>query len=74
MVIDLGNRGYDPGEVPSEGDMGFWWANKDSHEFVAGTPLELLGLVAIWETRGDLWKRSEDPNVYDEILEETFPQ
>ena len=62
---------YDDGEEPKEEHMGNWWANKDSHEFVAGTPLELLGLVALWEARGDDWCRDNDPDIYSKILDET---
>lgn len=82
-LITLREKGYDlgiyepsddPREILTEGDIGFWWANKNSHEFVASSPLELLGLVAIWEYRGDEWRRSSDPDIKDELLEETYPE
>jgi hypothetical protein len=43
-------------------------AEKDGWSFSATTPLELLGLVTIWEVRGDAWHtRSEEPNIYEEL-------
>lgn len=43
-------------------------AELDGRRFSATTAEELLGLVAMWEVRGDDWKTKEDePNVYDEL-------
>jgi hypothetical protein len=33
----------------------FYEAKKDGRFFSASTPVELLGLIALWETRGDSW-------------------
>ena len=43
-------------------------AKKDGREFSATTEAELLGLVAMWEVRGDDWKtKPGEPDVYDEL-------
>ncbi len=41
---------------------------------MASNPLTLLGLVAVWEHRGDAWqKKPSEENLYDKIMEEAFP-
>ncbi|HVG17607.1 MAG TPA: hypothetical protein VNI02_01035 [Blastocatellia bacterium] len=56
-AITLREKGYrvwwEASERPSADD---WWAEKDGREFVASSPLGLLGLVALWERRGDEWQ------------------
>jgi hypothetical protein len=43
-------------------------AEKDGREFSATTAAELLGLVAMWEVRGDEWKtKPAESDVYDEL-------
>ena len=43
-------------------------AEKDGKLFSASTAAELLGLVALWEIRGDDWKtKPDEPIVYDEL-------
>jgi hypothetical protein len=43
-------------------------AEKDGRSFSATTAAELLGLVAMWEVRGDDWRtRSGEPHVFDEL-------
>ena len=38
--------------------------------FSATTPVELLGLVALWETRGDDWKlKADEPDILNELLD-----
>jgi hypothetical protein len=45
-------------------------AQKEGACFSATTPVELLGLVAIWETRGDDWKfKRGEPDVFNELME-----
>ena len=55
-IITLREKGYRvwwvASERPSADD---WWAEKEGREFVATSPLALLGLVALWEERGDEW-------------------
>ena len=64
---------YDEGEEENYDDMGLWYARKGVAELVAGDPLSLLGLVSIYENRGRDWNKSNDPDIYDEILEKTYP-
>lgn len=46
-----------------------WIAIKDDARFAASNPLSLLGLVAMWEGRGDRWqKHSDEPDAYTELL------
>src|SRR5918993_5874265 len=56
-IIALREKGYrvwwEASERPSADD---WWAEKEGREFVARSPLALLGLVALWERRGDEWQ------------------
>lgn len=43
-------------------------AEAGDSRFTANTAVELLGLVAMWETRGDNWSvRPGEPNVFDEL-------
>lgn len=43
-------------------------AEKDGRCFSATTAAELLGLVAMWEVRGDDWQtRAGESHVYDEL-------
>ncbi len=45
-------------------------ASKEGAYFSATTPVELLGLVAMWETRGDDWKfKRGEANILDELME-----
>lgn len=45
-------------------------AEKDGAYFSATTAVELLGLVAMWEVRGDDWRfKSDEPDILDELLE-----
>jgi hypothetical protein len=44
----------------SNGEYSYTWnAVKESHRFSATCPVELLGLISMWETRGDDWKASD---------------
>lgn len=51
-------RQDDPDE--SGGDIAEYAAEKDRRVFCANSPEELLGLVAMWEMRGDDWRRRTD--------------
>jgi hypothetical protein len=60
-IITLREKGYrvwwEASERPSADD---WWAVKEGRKFVARSPLALLGLVALWEHRGDEWQKKPD--------------
>lgn len=36
-----------------------WYAEKNGNEFTAGSPIELLGVVSMFEVRGSDWKASD---------------
>lgn len=50
-------------------DQQFWFAAKDGHEFIGDGPLELLGLVALYETRGENWPATNQQ--IDDFLKST---
>ncbi len=66
-LIVLRQKGYElwlePGKQGS-----LWCAKKCSHNFLAYSGPELLGLVAMWEQLGDEWNR-QSPDIYDELLD-----
>lgn len=41
------------------GDAGYWFAEGPLGRFGADGPIELLGVVAMAETRGESWKASD---------------
>jgi hypothetical protein len=44
-------------------------AENEMAYFSATSPVELLGLVAMWETRGDDWKfKKTEPNILNELM------
>jgi hypothetical protein len=50
----LAAKGYEVSIV--SGQASFWWtAQKGEDSFSAKNPLELLGLIAVAETRGEDW-------------------
>jgi len=52
---------------------GEYSAEKDGHTFTAENVEELLGLVAMWETRGPDWKsKTGEPFVYEILYSEAF--
>ncbi len=70
-LLTLKQKGYrlwlDPSEN-NQGDYGQWCAEKDGRMFIAWDPLRLLGLVGIWEQRGDDWRqRTEEDDLYSKI-------
>ncbi|TGN99788.1 hypothetical protein PN36_33495 [Candidatus Thiomargarita nelsonii] len=80
-LITLKEMGYELGIYPPEFDeevevpqteVGHWWAKKHLHEFVAGDPLSLLGIISIWEHRGDNWINENDVDISDQLLSETY--
>jgi hypothetical protein len=58
--LALQQRGYSVRrEQRAEGEE-LWYAENDSHQFIAEDPVLLLGLVAMVETRGDSWYAADD--------------
>ncbi len=55
------------GETPD--DPAFWDANKDGRYFSATGAEELLGLIAMWEQRGDDWhQKLGEREILDKLL------
>ena len=61
-------RGYDVSHSGADGDQ--WWARKDDDSFSAESPLMLLGLVTMSESRGSNWQAT-DAEIHAFL--ETFP-
>jgi hypothetical protein len=75
-LLVLRQRGYrvwvDPSDEGSEGED--WRAEKDGRDFIASDPLRLLGLISIWEHRGDSWQAGAGgADLYDEIRSAAYP-
>jgi hypothetical protein len=70
-LLTLQHKGYRLWLEPSdenEDEYGEWCAEKDGRVFIAWDPLRLLGLVAMWEDRGDDWHRKKgEDNLYEKI-------
>jgi len=52
-----------------------WWAEKAGYEFSANNPIELLGLVSIYEHKRPTdyhryWWQVEGPDIWDELYQE----
>lgn len=63
--LALQARGYRVTRTYSDEDqLEFWYAETTGERFTASGPLELLGLVALYETRGENW-RAEDEQIED---------
>jgi hypothetical protein len=47
-----------------------WYADNGQVRLAASSPVSLLGLAALWESRGESWRKgSEEPDLYHHILE-----
>lgn len=63
-------RHYFLGNSPGDWDSPQWNAEKDGRTFSATSPEELLGLISMWETRGDAWRLNEgEGELYDQLVE-----
>lgn len=51
---------YFLGETPGEWGDSQWDAVKDGRRFSATSAVELLGLIAMWEVRGDDWRQNDE--------------
>jgi hypothetical protein len=61
---------YFLGNVPGEWTCPQWDAEKDGRSFSATSPEELLGLIAMWEVRGDDWQlKPGETALYDRLVE-----
>jgi hypothetical protein len=68
------SRGYSLTFESTENDFFQWWAEKNGYDFVANNPIELLGLVSIYEYHQpdgpptDYWWSVDGSNIYDELI------
>jgi hypothetical protein len=70
------SKGYKIFLYPDARDefYGNYWAIKENRDFIAEDPLQLLGIITIWETNGDNWSgQIGRENVKDEIICKAFP-
>lgn len=62
-------RHYYLGDGPNDWDHPQWDAEKDNRSFSATSPAELLGLIAMWEVRGDDWHiKNGESALYDQLV------
>lgn len=62
-------------EPNDEAEFLDWNAEKSGRYFSATDPVELLGLVAMHEYRGDDWQaRSSEPDICDELFSNAYPE
>lgn len=61
-LLILQNKGYEIGLEPNKNENEYetWWAEKENRLFIANDALTLLGLVSIWENRGENWQTKEN--------------
>ncbi len=73
-LLVLGAKGYSVRLEAREDHHAYWHAAKEGHRFAATNPVELLGVVALWEARGENWPRQQgEASVYEELLEGKLP-
>ena len=61
---------YYLGSKPGDWDRPQWDAEKDGRQFSATSVEELLGLIAMWEVRGDSWRhKTGEVALYDRLVE-----
>lgn len=57
----------------SEEGQNDYWAIKDGRDFIASDPVEVLGLVALWEQFGDDWRDRAVPSHHDVLMSAAVP-
>jgi hypothetical protein len=55
----LQSKGYRVDRTEAD-KVEFWIAERSGLRFVADGPIELLGVVAVYEARGDRWRASDE--------------
>jgi hypothetical protein len=74
-LLILQSKGYEIGFEQGEGEDGgeTWWAEKDDNLFTASDGLSLLGLVSIWENRGNNWQTKENETfLWEDLRNEIY--
>lgn len=69
------SKGYKIFLYPGESDTfyGNYWAIQENRDFIAEDPLQLLGIITIWETNGNNWNGTDRRNLRDVIASRAFP-
>jgi hypothetical protein len=57
--LTLQNKGYVIGVGKNEAGEQIWIAEKDGNQFSAEGLIELLGVVSVFEVRGDAWRATD---------------
>ena len=83
----LREAGFEPSIHRDDDGVGLedciWCAEQGGYDLVAGNPIELLGLISIVRARAPSapcapkpywWVRAEDRNVFDELVDEAYPE
>lgn len=70
-LLVLEGKGYSLTVEAHEDESLSWNAVKDGRYFSATDPVELLGLVTLWEVRGEDWQmRVGEPDLCSQLLDE----
>ena len=57
-------------DTPGEWENHQWDAEKEGRRFSATSPEELLGLISMWEVRGNDWQLKDgEGDLYDNLVE-----
>lgn len=72
VLRDLGFEITIEPDEECETELGIWKASKGTAIFKASDPLSLLGLVCLWQHKGDNWKNVNGENLYQEIIDEVY--
>jgi hypothetical protein len=59
----LQSKGYRVARITADNERAgdeLWTAEGNGFRFVASGPIELLGVVAVYEARGDSWRASDE--------------
>lgn len=69
-------KGYSIVLYPATSDDGSnsYWATKEGRDFIGRDPVEVLGLVALWEQFGDDWRDQRVPSHHNALMDAAFPE
>lgn len=54
--LALKEQGWEIKKIDSVGSKKLWVATKNGTDFIGGNPIELMGLIAMYEARGEQWQ------------------
>ena len=69
--LALGQLGFAIERTIHDGGTEFWIARREDREYSATSPLEVLGLCLMHETRGSNWKATDEE--IDSFLQTYYP-